>query len=117
MTSNRYTLIGEIHPQRNEDSSWEIGSFKKKEIEGLPYNEYPFVPRTGIGVTLIIDGSEYEVSFHHFPAEKCTISWIGSSRRRTGSKQSMREILDKHHLKVKGLKVRLEFIGYKVLLV
>lgn len=115
-SSDRYTLIGTIYPQRRKDekSSWEIDRFTQDEIEQLPHDKYPFVPRTGVGVTLLIDGIEYEASFHHPEGKKCTTSWIGSAFRRTGNKQPMWEILDKHGLAVNGMKVRLEFEGYRV---
>ena len=113
-----YILTGTIYSQnlKNKESSWEIGSFKKSEIEQLPYDKYPFVPRTGIRVQLIINGNAYEASFHHLRAANCMDSWISSEYSRTGDKKAMKlkDILQMHKLDTNGMKVKVKFDGDRV---
>lgn len=114
VTSNdKYVLQGTVY---YTEGRWEIGWFKKDEIGRLPYNKYPFVPQTGIAVTLVIGRAQYKygASFHHYPPKKYGQSYIGSATLRTGNISPLGKILHTYGLDNDKQPVRLEFDEYNV---
>jgi hypothetical protein len=104
---------GKIYCQNAKIDSltWEIGRFKSPGRDSLPSDIYPFVPRDGTYITLVIRSKEYPARFHHYESGG---SYIGRSR---DNALSIKGILEEHGLAKHNMPVTLRFHNDKVYLV